>query len=56
MNDHLLFESLDYLEVRGEDDCERNDEAKHVDEEDVGHVDLLVLSYAIPLHATATKM
>ena len=49
---YLSLKCLNYFQVGGDNDGERDDEAEEVDEEDKGHVHLLVLPRPIPLHPT----
>jgi hypothetical protein len=43
---------LDNLDIAGENDGHRDDEAKHVDVEDIGHVHHWVLASYIPFNTT----
>ena len=52
---HLQLDGLDNLKIGGEDDSEGEDEPKHVDEEYIGNVHLMVLPRTHPLYSTAAS-
>ena len=52
---YLQFDGLNDLKIAGEDDSKGEDEATHVDVEDIGNVHDMVLPGAHPLHPTADK-
>ena len=53
LNVYRELYGLDNLDITGENDGHRDDEAKHVDKEDKGHVFHWVLVSYIPLNTTA---
>ena len=52
---NLELECLDYLEIGGDNDGERDDEAKDINEEDIAHMKVFILASTTPLDTTAVK-
>ena len=53
LNIHRELYGLDNLDIASENDGHRDDEAKHVDVEDIAHVHHGVWASYIPFNATA---